>query len=197
MLFRSYRDRVFSLEGFVFRNEIRDGIRIAPTDETSEGGLPIFRNVNIEKLRFWGVELSGDIRLPAGVSVGGTYTYQDSKDVLDENNPVGDSFNEKLSGYARYTYPGNRFWAEYAVRRNGERKEAELLIGNPVGDVFPAFTVHSIQGGVTVFRRGPHVHRLGITIDNLTDELYAEFANAGFFRPEPGRRVILTWDMNF
>lgn len=192
-----FRDPRFNLEGFVFRNEIRNGIRISPTSETTAGGLPIFQNVNIEKLRFWGVELAGDVRLPAGLSVGGTYTHQDSKDVLDENNPVGESFDEKVTGRVRYTYPGDRFWIEYGVRHNGERKEAELLIGNPVGDVFPAFTVHAIRAGVTVFHRGPHVQRLGIILNNLTNELYAEFANAAFFRPEPGRSITLTWDMSF
>ncbi len=192
-----YRNDLFDLEGFVFRNEIRNGIRISPTGDTTAQGLPEFQNVNIEELRFWGVELRGDVRLPGSVSLGGTYTYQDSKDVLDENNPVGDSFDEKITGQVRYTHPGDRFWIEYGVRRNGERREAGLLIGSPVGDVFPAFTVHAIRGGVTVFRRGPHIHRLGVTVNNLTDELYAEFANAGFFRPEPGRSVILTWDMSF
>lgn len=191
-----YRDRLVDLEGFVFRNEIRDGIRIASTGDSVQG-LPAFQNINVGKLRFWGVELQGTVRLPRGFSVGGTYTYLDSKDVLDENNPVGDSFDEKITGRVRYNHPSDRFWLEYGVRHNGERKDAELLIGNPVGDVLPSFTVHDIRSGVTVFRRGAHTHRLGVTVVNLTDELYAEFANAGFFRPEPGRSLLLNWEMSF
>ncbi len=192
-----YRNQVLDLEGFVFRNEIHNGIRISPTGDTTTQGQPMFQNVNVDKLRFWGVELRGDVNLPAGVSLGGTYTHQDSKNVLDENNPVGDSFDEKLTGRARYTFPTDRFWVEYAFRHNGDRKDVDLVIDNPVGPILPAFTVHAIRGGVTVFRRGPHVHRLLVVIDNLTNELYAEFANASFFRPQPGRSVTLTWDMSF
>ena len=37
---------------------------------------------------------------------------------------------------------------------------------------------------------------IGLQVNNLTNELYAEVSNAGFFRPEPRRNVVLsvtTW----
>jgi hypothetical protein len=34
-------------------------------------------------------------------------------------------------------------------------------------------------------------------VDNLTNELYAEFANASFFRPEPGRSVSASLVVEF
>lgn len=190
-----YRDALLYLEGFVFRNEIRNGIRIAPRgDEVN--GLPVFHNVNVDKLRFTGIELSGDIGLPNGLFIGSNYTHLSSKDVLNPSNPVGDTFSNKVNIFAGYRHPGDRLWLEYRVRHNGKRKDIDLGT-NPVGEVLPAFTVHSVRGGVTVFRRGTHTHRLGIVVANLTNRLYAEFANVSFFRPEPRRRVTLTWDMNF
>jgi len=68
---------------------------------------------------------------------------------------------------------------------------------NPIGPVLPAFTTHDVRGGLTVFRRGSHVQRLGVAVTNLGNTLYAEFPNASFFRPEPGRSVVLSWDMTF
>ncbi len=190
-----YRDALLYLEGFVFRNEIRDGIRIAPRGDEING-LPVFHNINVDKLRFTGVELSGDIMLPNGLFLGSNYTHLSSKDVLDPSNPVGESFSDKVNAHLGYRHPSDRVWIEYRVRHNGKRKDVDLGT-NPVGDVLPAFTVHSARGGVTVFRRGSHTHRVGITVSNLTNQLYAEFANVSFFRPEPRRRVTLTWDMSF
>ena len=190
-----YRDALLYVEGFVFRNEIRDGIRIAPRGN-EVNGLPVFHNINVDKLRFTGVELLGDIVLPSGLSLGSNYTHLSSKDVLDPSNPVGESFSDKVNVQLGYRHPSDRFWLEYRLRHNGKRKDVDLGT-NSVGEVLPAFTVHGLRGGVTVFRRGTHMHRVGIAVSNLTNELYAEFANVSFFRPEPRRRVTLTWDMNF
>jgi outer membrane receptor protein involved in Fe transport len=71
------------------------------------------------------------------------------------------------------------------------------LEDNPVGDVLPSFTVHGLRGGLTVFRRGGHTHRVGVAVENLTDELYAESSNVSFFRPEPARNVTLTYQVSF
>jgi len=60
----------------------------------------------------------------------------------------------------------------------------------------PAFTVHSIRGGLTILRRGTHAHQVGFVVNNLTN-MYAEFANAAFFRPEPPRSLIVTYNLTF
>jgi hemoglobin/transferrin/lactoferrin receptor protein len=183
------------LEGFVFRNQINDGIRIAATGD-SISQLPTFTNVNVDRLRFTGLELTGNARLPLGLSLRASYTHFDTKDVNDPENPVGDSFSDKIAASLRYTYPGELFFVEYDVRHNGDRKEVDLGT-SPVGPVLPAFTVHNVRAMVTVFSRGSHRHRLGVTMTNLTDALYAEFSNAAFFRPEARRGVRFTWDMAF
>ena len=36
-------------------------------------------------------------------------------------------------------------------------------------------------------------HSVDITFGNLFDRLYAEAANVAFFRREPGRNVIVSW----
>ncbi|KPJ87858.1 MAG: hypothetical protein AMS18_14095 [Gemmatimonas sp. SG8_17] len=183
------------VEGFLFRNQINDGIRIAATGDTVSQ-LPVFTNVNVDKLRFTGLELAGNIRLPMGFSVGANYTRFDTKDINDPEKPVGDSFSNKVGASLRYTYPGERFFVEYDLRHNGDRKDVDLGT-SPVGPVLPAFTVHNLRAMVTLFRRGSHAHRIGVTLLNLTDALYAESSNTSFFRPEARRGVILSWDMAF
>ncbi|HSM17895.1 MAG TPA: TonB-dependent receptor, partial [Gemmatimonadales bacterium] len=190
-----YQDRRFSLEGFVFRNEIRNGIRIAPTADTVNM-LPVFQNVNVDKLRFTGVELSASAQLPTGLSVHGAYTHLSSKDVVNPLNPVGETFSNNLAGRIRYTESENRFWVEYEIRYNGDRKD--IVLGtNPIGDVLPAFTVHSARAGATLFRQGQVTQRIGVTLANFTNTLYAESTNASFFRPEPGRYLLVTLDTSF
>ncbi|HXV86029.1 MAG TPA: TonB-dependent receptor [Gemmatimonadales bacterium] len=184
-----------SAEGFVFRNMVRDGIRIAPRGDTLRG-LPVFWNVNVDKLRFQGVELGAEVVLPGGFLARSGYTHLTSKDVLNPNNPVGDSFSRRLTGGVRYSTLAERVWLGYEVRHNWERRDVQLGT-SPIGPVLPAFTTHGVRGGVTVFRRGGHVQRLGMAVNNLTNALYAEFPNASFFRPEPGRSVVLTWDVTF
>ncbi|NNG15856.1 MAG: TonB-dependent receptor [Gemmatimonadales bacterium] len=190
-----YEDRLVSLEGFFFRNEIRNGIRIASTSDTINM-LPVFQNVNVDKLRFTGVELAGSVRLPVGVSVHANYTHLSSKDVLNPLIPVGETFSDNLTARARYTEPQGRFWAEYAVRYNGDQKDVALGT-NPVGDVLPAFTVHTARAGATLFRQGQFTQRVAVTLANFTNALYAETANASFFRPEPGRHLLITLDTSF
>jgi len=194
-----YRNRYLFLEAFWFRNEIRDGIRIAATGD-SLNGLPTYSNVNVDKLRFTGLEVSTDVMLPLGFTIGGSYTHLRTKDVLNENNPVGDSYGDKVQFDVGYRDSADRFWVEYDLRHNGERKDSELSgpIGtSPIGPVLPAFTVHSIRGGVTLFRTGTQTHRVGVAVTNLTNALYAEFSNASFFRPEARRGVTLTYDVSF
>jgi outer membrane receptor protein involved in Fe transport len=61
----------------------------------------------------------------------------------------------------------------------------------------PAFTTHAIRAGARVFQAAGVTQRIGLSVENLTDELYAESANASFFRPAAGRRLIVTWDVSF
>ena len=63
--------------------------------------------------------------------------------------------------------------------------------------VLPSFTLHTVAGGVTLFERAGLRHQLQLSVENLTDELYAEFSNATFFRPEPGRSVNASYRVRF
>ena len=192
-----YRNRRLYVEAFVFQNTIFDGIRIQATGDTISG-LAEFQNVNVDELRARGVEMLGDVRLPVGLSIGGGFTYLDTKNVTeDQNSPIGDSFSSQITGFLRYQHPSNRFFGEYRVRHNGERDDAEIFPGNPIGATLPAFTVHSIRGGVTLFHRGPHAHRITFAVQNLTNALFAEFSNATFFRPEARRNLVVAYDVSF
>jgi len=190
-----YRRAGVAFEGFFFVNTVKNGIRIDSIG-TLPNGLAEYQNVNVEKLRYTGVELALDVALPLGVTLGGNYTHLDSKDALNENNPVGDTYADKFGGHARYTYPNNRFFVEYTLRVNGRRKEADLGTFSVLTEL-PAFSTHDIRGSVVVWQRGSSTHRLGLAITNLTNALYAEFSNAGFFRPEPERGITLSYDVSF
>jgi hemoglobin/transferrin/lactoferrin receptor protein len=197
---RFRKDR-FSFEAFGFRNKIFDGVRIEqlfdPDGSPQQvNGLNAYRNTNVAELLFRGVEIGTDLGLAGGFSVGGNFTWMDSKDALNEDNPVGESFNSKVTGNVRYTDPADRFWAAWETRFNGERKDVDLG-DNPIGDVLPSFTVHNLRAGVTVLRTEGSAHRLGVALTNLTNQLYAEFSNASFFRPEPKRNLTLTWEVSF
>jgi outer membrane receptor protein involved in Fe transport len=214
-----YRDSRVYLEGFVFRNMITDGIRVIPTGD-SVGTFFEVVNSNVDKLRFLGIELSGDVQLPAGFSVGANFTYFDTEDVSEREpgslegaqNPVGDSYSSKISGSARYTYPTGLFFVEYEVRHNGDRRDAFCPLDSltqcdadetfmdlkpAVGWVLPAFTVHTARAALRIRQFGSQTHSIGVAVNNITNELFAEFSNASFFRPEARRGVTLTYDVEF
>jgi hemoglobin/transferrin/lactoferrin receptor protein len=214
-----YRDSRVYFEGFVFRNLISDGIRAIPTGD-SVGTFFEVINDNVDKLRFLGIELAGDVELPAGFSIGANFTYFDTEDVSSHEpgslagaqSPVGDSYSSKIGGSARYTNPSGLFSIEYEVRHNGDRRDAfcpldslaqcdadEVFMGlkPAVGWVLPAFTVHNARAAINLRRLGSYTHRIGIAVNNITDALFAEFSNASFFRPEARRGVTLTYDIAF
>ena len=191
-----YQRGILYTEAFVFRNEIRDGIRIENTGEMQQG-RPIFRNVNVDKLRETGLEWLGDVRLDNGVVIGGTFTTIDSENLSDTEIPVGDSYSSRITGHLMYRQPAGRFYAGYEIRHNGERKDVDLGGANPIGDVLPSYTVSNLRGGARVLEVGGTTHRVDLMVGNLFNTLYAEFPNAGFFRPEPARHVAVSWSVGF
>jgi hemoglobin/transferrin/lactoferrin receptor protein len=181
-------------EVFVFQNRIEDGIRIAFAGD-SVNHLPRYENVNVAELRMRGVEVTLGARLGAGFTADGNWSRLWSKNLSDPALPVGDVFSSKVNVALGWQPVSRSWWAGYAIRRNGDQKE--IVAGSsPVGDMLPAFTVHSVRGGFSLRTRGGLRQDISVHVNNLTNALYAEMANAGFFRPEPGRNVVLsitTW----
>ena len=73
-------------------------------------------------------------------------------------------------------------------RHQGEQGDIAAQ-DTPIGAVLPAFTVHSLRGSAVLFQRGANRTSILLSVENLTNELYAEFSNATFFRPEARRNV--------
>jgi outer membrane receptor protein involved in Fe transport len=190
-----FRWRRVALEGFVFRNEIHDGIAIAARGD-SLNGFPVYQNVNVDRLRYQGVELSGEVALPAGFGVAANYSYIKSKDVNNPDNPIGDTYSSKINLALRYRHPSGRLWAEYSVRHNGEQKDVPQG-SSPVGPTLPQFTVMGARAGVSLFRIKSYPQELVLGVSNLTNRLYSEAANTSFFRPEPERTFSASWAMGF
>ena len=84
-------------------------------------------------------------------------------------------------------------------RHNGE-EDLQIdpdAIPGPLGEVLPSFTVHTLAGAVTVWENASWSHSLGLIVNNVTDELYAEFSNATFFRPEAKRNFVATYSLRW
>lgn len=186
-----YSDGSVEAELFVFRNRIEDGIRLEATGDTVDGAA-VHRNVNVDEIRLRGVEAALVAELGGGVAVTGSYTQIEGESRLDPEEVVTGSYGRKLTAALRYEAPSRRFWTEYGVRHQGERDDL-VLGGGYVGETIPGFTTHAVRGGVTL----PGGQRLTLAVENLTDELYAESMNVGFFRPEPGRHLEVSWTLGF
>jgi outer membrane receptor protein involved in Fe transport len=204
-----YQDDLLYIEGFYFRNEITDGIRSQPVvdqngDTVQTAGLDTYENVNLDEVRIEGFEVNADVRFPSGITVGASLATLNAEDARDPLNPVGESYATKVTGRAGYRDPDGRFWGEWETRFSGEQKEAAIAFGNPLcvsgppdECALPSFTVHGLRGGVRLLRTGRLTHGLTVAVANLTNELYAETANASFFRPEPKRNLTISWDVAF
>ncbi len=193
------RDNVY-MEVTLFQNTIKDGIAIVNTgmDTGDPDFLDIYQNVNVEKLRYQGVELALDWMFVDNWFLGLNYTHLTGEDIsqgIDE--AIGNSYSDKYNVSVRYQPGGGRFWIEARARHNGDQKDAILAADNPIGDIYPSFTVYSLRSGIKLYETRGTTHRLGIAVENATDELYAEFSNASFFRPEPERNYVLNYAISF
>ena len=190
-----FRNRRVTVEAFVFRNELHDGIRMAATGDSVEG-LPAFRNTNVDRLRFSGTEIDVAAPLAAGFDARASYTHLTWRDVRSSASTIGTTYSTKAVGALTYRTPGGRLWTSYTLRRNG-RQVQEQIGESPVGPVLPSFTVHTLRGGVQLFDRAGMRNQLQVAVENLSNRLYAEAANAGFFRPQPGRNLVASWSIDF
>jgi outer membrane receptor protein involved in Fe transport len=186
-----------AFEAFYFRTWLSDGIRITATGDTI-GPFPAFQNVNVDKLTLQGVELLAEVKPVESVTLGATFTWMDGSDEEnDQNNPISDTYSSRITGEVTYTQPSGRWWTQFQIRHNGEQKDAEFVIGSPIGDVLPSFTVMHARAGVKLFDHGRMSHSIVLGVENLTDQLYAEFSNATFFRPAPKRTLLVSWATSF
>jgi hemoglobin/transferrin/lactoferrin receptor protein len=208
-----YRRANAFLELVLFRSEVDDGIVQYTLSDAEIAQLPqevqdeiaanqvdfVVQQRNAERLRYEGIELAVGYRTASGWVFGGNYTYLDEQRLDSNRVPVGDTYGDKLAAYVRWEPASRPLWVEYRVRHNASTAAnldpAEPV--PPVGTTLPSFTVHTLAGGGTVHESGRFAHEVRLAIENLTDELYAEYSNATFFRPEPGRNVTASYRLRF
>lgn len=192
-----YRRSNVAFEAFYFRTWLIDGIRIAATGDTV-GPFPAFQNINVDQLTLQGIELLAEVQPIRALTLGATYTWLDGDDEENnQNNPISGTFSSRITGDVTYRQPSGRWWTQVQIRHNGDQKDADLVMGSPIGDVLPSFTVMHARAGVKLFEHGRTTHSLVLGVENLTDQLYAEFANATFFRPAPKRTLLVSWATSF
>jgi outer membrane receptor protein involved in Fe transport len=202
-----------SIEAVAFRSELDEGVVQHFLTAAEIAALPqalrdqinqvrpqfVVQQRNVDRLRYQGVELTAAVRLPADLTVGGSFTHLSADRIDSANPPTGDTYADKTTAYVQWRPTERPFWAEYRLRHNGS-EDVNLDPGEPapaIGDELPSFTVHSVAGGVTLGPWAGITHTLLFEVANATDELYAEFSNAVFFRPEPGRRVSAAYRLRF
>lgn len=184
-----YRNGWITGEASVFQNDIHDAI-IASATGAKQGTLPVYQNVNVGRLRAKGGELSLSALIGAGFTASANYSTVKSTNVAQPNVPVGDTYASKLNGSLGWASATGRFWTEYALRHNGEQGDIAAT-ASPVGPVLPAFTVQSVRAGIRGWSVGRARQDVTVGVNNIGNVLYAEAANASFFRPEPGRHVVV------
>jgi outer membrane receptor protein involved in Fe transport len=202
-----------SVEAVAFRSELDEGIVQHFLSAAEIAALPqalrdqinqvrpqfVVQQRNIDRLRYQGIELTAAVRLPADLVLGGSFTHLSADRIDSANPPTGDTYADKTTAYVQWRPAEHPYWAEYRVRHNGS-EDTNLEAGEPVpaiGETLPSFTVHSVAGGVTLGPWAGLTHTVLLEVSNATDELYAEFSNAVFFRPEPGRRVSAAYRLRF
>lgn len=215
-----YRRSNVAFEGFYFQNEIENEIGRALIPDSMVGPFQVYQTVNVSRTRVKGVELMAEWQPVLGFTIGGTYTWLDGDDLTpaedgedsDGPNPIGNSYSNRFTAELAYRQPKGRFWVAFQFRHNGEQNNAGFEAGGtdvdrscgPIDDggsglncTIPSFTVMHLRGGVRLFNYGMTSNSLMIGVENLTNELYAEFANAGFFRPNPRRTFVISWVTGF
>lgn len=178
-------------EGFLFGNFLTNGIELRPTGEEIDGQA-VFHNVNISSIDILGVELSLGVEVVPGFTAEVSYTHVDATNPDDPEDTVLKGYRDRVNARLRYAARDDRFWVEYHIRHSGRTDRIAPGV-SPVGNEVPAFTVMDLRGGVRVFGR----HRLGLSIENLANALYAEPINVAFFRPSPKRGIALSWTSEF
>ena len=184
-----YRAGAFAFDATAFQNDIHDAIVITPTG-AKNNNLPVYQNVNIGHLRATGIEGTASWAMGQGFTLGANYTTLKSTNVTAADSPTGDSYASKLNLSLGWVAPNSRFWGEYVLRHNGDQKDIDPT-ASPVGTVLPAFTVHSVRAGIRGWTIGNVRQDVTVGVENIGNTLYAEAANASFFRPEPGRRLVI------
>lgn len=209
-----YRRANAFMELVAFRNTVSSGIvqdflspaevATLPADVQAairaSGARFVVQQVNADRLRYEGLELALGYHMDFGLTLGGNFTYIDATRLgATTILPPDDVYRNKAFAYARYRPASARWWVEYDVRHHGSSKANvdpdEPL--PPVGATLPSFTVHNLGGGARLFEAAGLTHEATLWVDNLSNALYAEFANASFFRPEPGRSVRVVYRMLF
>lgn len=186
----------WSLEAFGFQNDLHDGIRVVATGDTIDG-FPVFQNVNIDRLRIRGIELGSELAVGRQVTLAANYTLLDQKNISQPLLPVGDGYGNKLNAFVRIHDARQSRWLGFSVRHQGERDNDFPVGSSPVGTTLPAFTVMSLDGGLTLRRASRGRQMITASVENVGNVLYAEAANAGFFRPQAGRRLRVGWSTEF
>ncbi|MGD2067819.1 MAG: TonB-dependent receptor, partial [Gemmatimonadota bacterium] len=177
-------------ELFVHRTSLRNGIRVEPTGRETGSG-PEYRNENVESLVVRGLEAWGRWNPLPALTVTASVEVLDRLNPRDPEDPLEGGTRTRLQGRLSWTALPDRLTLAYHARWHGGRRAPEG--GSPVGPSVPAFHVHDLHADILL----ADGHRLALGVENLTDRLWARPENVDFFRPEPGRRLVVALTSHF
>jgi hypothetical protein len=157
----------------VFQNDVHDGDRHR-SDGDTVNRLPVYQNVNVDRLRFRGLELTAGARaLDSSISprTSRAFNRRTSRIRTARRRHV---FAE-VRVRRRVAAGREPLFARVCVAHNGEQKD--VIAGfEPRRCVLPAFTVHDLARRRRCSRTDAVARRSCFGVNNLTNALYAEFA---------------------
>ncbi|GGJ87636.1 TonB-dependent receptor domain-containing protein [Pseudomonas matsuisoli] len=171
-----YAGEGWSLNAGVFQNNVRGLIQTVCVSNCGRFGTEVRNYDNVDKARIRGLELGGDLDLPANLNVSLNYTYLDAIDRSNDRR-LGDR-SRHLANTALKWQPNEAFEAQ--VR--GEYVGSQLSYSGASGYRLPAYSLWHFEASQ---RLTPNLTLRG-GIENLGDERLAD-RSENYVYAEPGR----------
>ncbi len=209
-----YSNDWMSVSATGFMNKIRDMInyRVLSQNEIdgdanltsiyNEGWTTIRQRDNIDKATVKGVSINAKFILPLGISVGGGYTYTDSKAETMAFDAKAQSYymtttptDKSVKNLARVNVAWDRSWGDYHINASlnghiqGERYSSTYGYA-PKYQQWDFSTRHSFYVNDLVLEPG-------IGVENIFDKRDTSYWNSNFSTINPGRAVFVSFAVKF
>jgi outer membrane receptor for ferrienterochelin and colicins len=181
-----YRADGWSLNVGLFQNNVRGLIQTVCVANCGQRGREIRNYDNVDKARIRGLELGGDIELPANLHWGVNYTYLDAIDRSDDRR-LGDRARHLASTQLQWT-PTSRFTGQL----RGEYVGSQLSYSSNTAYAVPAYSLWHLE----LTQRLTDTLSVRGGIENLTDKDFSDPSDSFTFA-EPGRTYHVGVSVSF
>ncbi|PRB83918.1 TonB-dependent receptor domain-containing protein [Pseudomonas sp. MYb185] len=176
----------WSASAGIFQNNLRGLIQTICVSDCGIRGQELRNYDNVDRARIRGLELGGELDLPASLHWGINYTYLDA---------IDRSADQRLAGRSRHLANTHLKWAphdRFSAQLRGEYVGSQLGYSRNVAYGLPAYSLWHLELSQQLT---PDLTLRG-GIENIGDERLAD-DNALFNYPEPGRTFHVGLSMSF